>query len=105
MKRCRFGRRVTRVVMRLVDVFEASFRQIFGGFLNTEGFCRVFISGLGGFCLIHIPNRKISLGKRLGFLSSYFPVSSPPFLSFFFFILCCILRVCFSQSGVVKFVV
>jgi hypothetical protein len=49
MKRRRFGRRVTRVVMRLVGVFEASFRQIWAVFLNTEGFCRVFIPGLGGF--------------------------------------------------------
>jgi hypothetical protein len=38
MKRCRFVRRVTRVVMQLVGVFEVSFRQIFGGFFEYGGF-------------------------------------------------------------------
>ncbi len=58
---------MTRVTMRLVGVFEASFRQIFCGFFNTEGFCRVFIPGLGGFLSLFIyQKRKISLGEFSG---------------------------------------
>jgi hypothetical protein len=49
MKRRRFRRRVTRAIMRLVGAYEASFRQLFGGFLNVKGFYRVFIPDLGGF--------------------------------------------------------
>ena len=48
-----FGWRVTHVVVRLVDAFEASFRQIFGSFLNMEGFCWVFIPSSRGFCPVH----------------------------------------------------
>ena len=85
-------------------MFEASFRKIFGGFLNTEGFCRVFIPGLRGLLSYsYIKSKKFLWGERLGFLSSRFPVSSPPF--FLLFILRCILRVCFGQSGVLKSIV
>ncbi len=41
-----------RVVMRLVGAFEASFRQIFGGFLNVEGFCGVFIPSSRGLFVL-----------------------------------------------------
>jgi hypothetical protein len=63
-------------------------------FFNTEGFCRVFIPGLGGFCLIHISKTKISLGEFSGEFPSVSktsvwvlrsPVSFPPFLSSSFF--------------------
>ena len=84
-------------------MFEVSFRQIFGSFLNTEGFCRVFIPGLGGFL-------SYSYIKSEKFLWASFPVSFPPYQKqasgfslfafsgefssvpffFFFAILCCI---------------
>jgi hypothetical protein len=35
MKRRRFRRLTTRVVMRMVRAFEASLRQLFGSFLNS----------------------------------------------------------------------
>jgi hypothetical protein len=137
MKSHRFRRRVTRVIMQLVGVFETSFRQIFvfneeaslqaasdtchyatgrhvrgvvssdfwrffeyGGFLVG-----LFILDLGGFLShsCHKQNEN-SLGERLGFLSFHFPVSFLRFL-FLFPILCCISRVYFGQSGVVKFVI
>ena len=84
MKRRRFGRRVTRVVMRLAGVFEASFRQIFGGFLNTEGFCRVFILGLGGFLSYSHIKTKNFFRRASGF--SLFAFSGEfSSASFFFF--------------------
>ena len=64
MKRRRFRQRVPRVVMRLVGAFEASFRQIFGSFLNVEGFCGVFIPGSRGFVLF--TKREFSF-ERLSF--------------------------------------
>jgi hypothetical protein len=84
MKRRRIGQRVTRVIMRLVGVFEASFRQIFGGFLNMEG----FYTGFGRLFVLFIyqNKKKNSLGERLGFLSLRFPVSFPPLLSSSFFL-------------------
>ena len=56
---------MTRVVTRLIDVLEASFRQIFGGFLNTEGFWfRVFIPILS---FIFSFTSENFWGEQLGF--------------------------------------
>jgi hypothetical protein len=72
-----------RVVMLLVGDFDASFRRIFGGFLNVEGFCEVFIPSLRAFVLF--TKRKKSL-LSVWVPSSRFSGESPlSFSSFFFF--------------------
>jgi hypothetical protein len=75
MKRRRFRQRVTCAIMRLVGAYEASFRQLFGGFLNVKGFYRVFILVLGGFCLIHNTNKTkiwVSVCVSSGFSGEFF---------------------------------
>jgi hypothetical protein len=70
MKWRRFGWPMPRVVMLLVRDFDASFRRIFGGFLNVEGFCEVFYTEFEGFCPIY-KTEKTSL-ERLGSLFAFF---------------------------------
>ena len=56
---------MTRAVIRPVGVYEVSFRQLFGGFLNMEGFCQGFYTDFGGFFFIR--TRKNFWGERLRF--------------------------------------
>ena len=90
MKRRRFGWRVTRVVMRPVSVFEASYRQIIGGFLDTEGFCRVFIPRLRGFLSYSYIKSKNYFGRVFGFSLFAFSgeFSSVPFFFLFSVVFC-----------------
>ena len=85
MKRRRFRRRVPRVVMRLVGAFEASFRQIFGGFLNVEGFCGGFYTEFEGL-LSCSQNENFLLGERLSFSLLAFSGEFPLFPSSFSFL-------------------
>ncbi len=64
MKRRRFRQRVTCAIMRLVGAYEASFRQLFGGFLNVKG----FYTGFGGFLSHSQHKQNENLGERLCFL-------------------------------------
>jgi hypothetical protein len=70
MKWRRFGWIMPRVVMLLVSDFDASFRRIFGGFLNVEGFLGGFYTEFEGFCPIY-KTEKASL-ERLGSLFAFF---------------------------------
>uniref|UniRef100_A0A2N9FXC3 Transposase (putative) gypsy type domain-containing protein n=1 Tax=Fagus sylvatica TaxID=28930 RepID=A0A2N9FXC3_FAGSY len=70
MKWRRFGWVMPRVVMLLVSDFDASFRRIFGGFLNVEGFLGGFYTEFEGFCPIY-KTEKASL-ERLGSLFAFF---------------------------------
>jgi hypothetical protein len=86
MKRRRFRRRATRAILRLVEAYEASFRQLFGGFLNVKGFYRVFIPVLGSFCLIHNTNKTKSFWASVWVSNSF---SGEFFLSILSFLNSC----------------